>query len=436
MLAGAATCFYGYVGFDSIATSGEETKSPQTSIPISICLSLFIVFLGYFGVSSALTLMVLHTLCDFRCHSSYDVTFSCLNQVPYYLQDADAPLPNAFHYVGWNFAGMVVSVGALFGLSTSLLGAMFPLPRVIYAMASDGLVFRWLAHVSPTFQTPLRATVVSGVFAGLMAALFELKSLVDMMSIGTLMAYTIVSASVILLRYQDVPGLAQTNNGEYMALGTLTDEEAKVLRGDDESSGDDDDDIVYARSTQVPGASRVIVDDDEEGLGLKLDRDGSPVFPSVSSFLCGLFNAEKQEIPTKRSVKVTTVLTTTYLCMAAVLALILDHSDLFGGGGGAVLLQILAGLLAFSMTACLLCLSLQPKTTQHMSFQVPLVPLLPGASILINLYLMLKLSPQTWVRFAVWMAVGLSVYFLYGIRNSSEEYRRRGARPPNEADDR
>lgn len=67
-------------------------------------------------------------------------------------------------------------------------------------MASDGLIFRSLSDVNPTFQTPLKATVISGIFAGVTSALLELKSLVDMMSIGTLMAYTIVSASVILLR--------------------------------------------------------------------------------------------------------------------------------------------------------------------------------------------------------------------------------------------
>ena len=63
------------------------------------------------------------------------------------MQDADAPLPSAFNQVGWSFVGKVVSVGALFGLSTSLLGAMFPLPRIVYAMATDGLIFRSLGYV-------------------------------------------------------------------------------------------------------------------------------------------------------------------------------------------------------------------------------------------------------------------------------------------------
>ena len=81
--------------------------------------------MAYIGVASALTLLV-----------------------PYYLLDPDAPLPAAFTLAGMHWAGNVVSIGALFGLSTSLLGVMFPLPRILYAMASDGILFRYFQTVN------------------------------------------------------------------------------------------------------------------------------------------------------------------------------------------------------------------------------------------------------------------------------------------------
>merc|ERR1712013_804405 len=130
--------------------------------------------------------------------------------LPYYLQDSAAPLPFAFHHAGLPWAGWVVSIGALFGLSTSLLGAMFPLPRVLYAMASDGIIPRTLAKVHHFFQTPLRATLFSGLLAALMALVFDLSQLVDMMSIGTLLAYTMVAVCVLLLRYKDASSQSTT----------------------------------------------------------------------------------------------------------------------------------------------------------------------------------------------------------------------------------
>lgn len=79
---------------------------------------------------------------------------------------------------------------------------MFPLPRVLYAISSDGLIFRFLSKINDRFKTPLLATALSGLFAAFMAMIFDLEELVNMMSIGTLLAYSLVAVSVLILRYQ------------------------------------------------------------------------------------------------------------------------------------------------------------------------------------------------------------------------------------------
>lgn len=136
ILRGAARCFYGFIGFDCIATAGEEARNPKRSIPIAIIGSLLVVFLAYFGISTVLTMML-----------------------PYYLQNENAPLPYVFRYYGWTVAEYIVSIGAVFGLCASLMGSMFPLPRIVYAMSSDGLIFKWMGDVSDRFHTPMYGTL-------------------------------------------------------------------------------------------------------------------------------------------------------------------------------------------------------------------------------------------------------------------------------------
>nr|XP_023022928.1 cationic amino acid transporter 3-like [Leptinotarsa decemlineata] len=192
--AGAAKCFYGFVGFDAVATTGEEAKNPQRDIPLAIVISLSIIFAAYFAISAVLTMVW-----------------------PYYLQDSDAPFPYVFDQLGWYTIKWIVTVGAIFALCTSLLGAMFPLPRVIYAMANDGIIFRNLSKVNSWTQTPIISTFSSGIFAGIMATIFDVDQLIDMMSIGTLLAYTIVAISVLILRYdqsadETYPGLDVKEN--------------------------------------------------------------------------------------------------------------------------------------------------------------------------------------------------------------------------------
>ncbi|KAJ6644599.1 High affinity cationic amino acid transporter 1 [Pseudolycoriella hygida] len=179
ILAGAAKCFYGFVGFDCVATAGEEAKNAKRNIPLAMILTLLICVAVYIAISTILTMVW-----------------------PYYLQNPEAPFPHVFEQIGWYEIKWTVSIGAVFALCTSLLGAMYSLPRVLYAMSSDGVLFRFMSRVNQKTKTPVMATLISGMFSALMAAVFSLHQLVDMLSIGTLLAYTIVSICVLVLRYE------------------------------------------------------------------------------------------------------------------------------------------------------------------------------------------------------------------------------------------
>ncbi|XP_015264735.1 PREDICTED: cationic amino acid transporter 2 [Gekko japonicus] len=350
-LAGAATCFYAFIGFDCIATTGEEVRNPQKAIPIGIVTSLLVCFMAYFGVSAALTLMM-----------------------PYYLIDEKSPLPVAFEYVGWGPAKYLVAVGSLCALSTSLLGSMFPLPRILFAMARDGLLFRFLAKVSKR-QSPVAATLTAGCISALMAFLFDLKALVDMMSIGTLLAYSLVAACVLILRYQ--PSL----NYEQPKYST----EKESLAGSERES--------MASESQMS------------------------MLQGHSFSLLTLINPSS--LPTEQSATMVSFLVGLLAVVVCGLSILITYGinflanlELWSIG----LLAALAALLAIVIFA----IWRQPQSQQKVTFMVPFLPLLPSFSILVNIYLMVQLSGETWARFSIWMALGFLIYFAYGIRHSKE----------------
>ncbi|XP_069747640.1 high affinity cationic amino acid transporter 1-like isoform X1 [Narcine bancroftii] len=355
VLSGAATCFYAFVGFDCIATTGEEVKNPQRAIPFGIVASLLICFVAYFGVSAALTLMM-----------------------PYYLLDKNSPLPVAFKYIGWDGAKYAVAVGSLCALSTSLLGSIFPMPRVIFAMAEDGLLFRVLAQINKRTKTPLIATVVSGVAAAIMAFLFDLKDLVDLMSIGTLLAYSLVAACVLVLRYQP----DQFSNAMYQMANTS-----------------DDVDVTESSSTFESQAEVLPGNEEEFSLNALL-------FPE-STF------------PTRQSGSIVNMCVgfigffVLILCLITVFA----KDALLEGKAWSICLLLVVISLCVIFTVII---GRQPESKAKLSFKVPLLPCLPVVSIVVNVYLMMQLDRGTWIRFAIWMVIGCVIYFAYGIQNSSE----------------
>ncbi|XP_060634546.2 cationic amino acid transporter 2 isoform X1 [Anolis sagrei] len=350
-LAGAATCFYAFIGFDCIATTGEEVKNPQKAIPIGIVTSLLVCFMAYFGVSAALTLMM-----------------------PYYLIDGKSPLPVAFEYVGWGPAKYLVAVGSLCALSTSLLGSIFPMPRVIYAMAEDGLLFKWLAQINSKTKTPLVATLSSGVVAALMAFLFDLKALVDMMSIGTLLAYSLVAACVLILRYQ--PSL-NYEQAKYSA------EKEALAEPESECASE-------SQISMIPG----------HGFSLQ-----TLINPS--------------SLPTEQSATMVNLLVGLLALLVCGLSILTTYGIDFLANLKLWSICLLAAL-SILFVVIVLVIWRQPQSQQKVAFMVPLLPLLPSLSILVNIYLMMQLSGETWIRFSIWMALGFLIYFSYGIRHSVE----------------
>ncbi|KAF1435535.1 Cationic amino acid transporter 2, partial [Spheniscus demersus] len=357
-LAGAATCFYAFVGFDCIATTGEEVKNPQKAIPIGIVASLLVCFMAYFGVSAALTLMM-----------------------PYYLLDEKSPLPVAFEYVGWGPAKYVVAVGSLCALSTSLLGSIFPMPRVIYAMAKDGLLFKCLAQISSKTKTPLVATLSSGAVAAIMAFLFDLKALVDMMSIGTLLAYSLVATCVLILRYQP----------------SLTYEQPK-----------------YSPEKAALAASERESAVSESQINMIQENHFS---------LQALINPSS--LPTEQTATTVNFLVGLLAFLVCGLSVLTTYGIHFIANLEPWSIGLLAVLVA-SFIVTILLIQRQPQNQQKVAFMVPLLPFLPSFSILVNIYLMVQLSGDTWIRFSFWMALGFLIYFAYGIRHSLEGHRSDG----------
>ncbi|XP_053205538.1 high affinity cationic amino acid transporter 1-like isoform X2 [Panonychus citri] len=356
MMAGAATCFYSFVGFDIIATTGEEAQNPQKSIPISIVASLLISFFAYFGVSSIQTLMA-----------------------PYYELAVSAPLPFAFERANLSFAWWFITIGALAGLSTSLLGAMFPMPRVLYSMATDGLIFQFLAYVHPTTQTPLAATIASGLFAGIMAVFFDVDELAGMMSIGTLLAYTLVAVSILILRY-DV----------------------------EKEANDDNERAISPELSSDSGPESTIPLTNDNGF-----------LPIIGRFKRRVFNSSGIISPNQEtsfmSKFLISVICGNIILLDLLLVLLENHLSQLN----LISLIAVAAVLAYLYTM-IFALSRQPISTTGSGFKVPWVPFTPIISIFINVYLMMKLSIATWVRFAVWMIIGLAIYLFYGIWNSKE----------------
>ncbi|XP_061375881.1 cationic amino acid transporter 9, chloroplastic isoform X2 [Gastrolobium bilobum] len=177
---GATVVFFAYVGFDAVANSAEESKRPQRDLPVGIMGSLLICIALYIGVCLVITGMV-----------------------PYTLLGEDAPLAEAFTSKGLKFVSILISIGAVAGLTTTLLVGLYVQSRLYLGLGRDGLLPSIFAKVHSKRHTPIHSQVWVGIVASVLAGLLNVRMLSHILSVGTLTGYSVVSACVVVLRWKD-----------------------------------------------------------------------------------------------------------------------------------------------------------------------------------------------------------------------------------------
>jgi APA family basic amino acid/polyamine antiporter len=180
ILRAAGVVFVAYIGFDVVSTAAQEARNPQKDMPVGILASLAITTVLYIAVAFVMTGMV-----DYHSLS-----------VPH-------PIAVAIDSTGQKLFWLrpVIKIGAIAGISSVLVGLMYGQPRIFYAMSRDGLLPKVFQRVHSRFKTPYVATLITGMAVALLAGLFPIGILGDMISIGTLLAFTIVCLGVLVLRY-------------------------------------------------------------------------------------------------------------------------------------------------------------------------------------------------------------------------------------------
>lgn len=347
IMKGASLSYFAFLGFDIINSASEETNNPRRVVPFANAVSTYIGVFIYLITAAILTLIIPY------------------NKLSFY-----SPLTDAFSFTGFEIGKYFVAIGGFFGMSTAILAFAYAGTRLIYAMANDGLLFQGLAKISNRTRVPLRAAFIFGISAAGIALFLDLNDLVEMLSIGTLMAYTAVSLAVLLERYRP-----------------LSSSEFQTGSEDDDDSTDDETVTCCGKMNE----------------GIKKRFSKSSTMYKAKHDLCTRLG----EKPTEESHRMAGVASACLLF--AVYGFCMTVSP--GSGLPHITQQnpvviFVSCLMALITILSLVLLFLLPTKRMRIFHAVPCTPFVPLTSILTNIYLLTNLSWWTWARFAAWMFIG------------------------------
>ncbi|TYH92630.1 hypothetical protein ES332_A13G195100v1 [Gossypium tomentosum] len=372
MLAGSATVFFSYIGFDTVASTAEEAKNPKRDLPLGIALSLSICCCLYMLVSIVI-----------------------VGLVPYYAMDPDTPISSAFASNGMQWAAYIITVGAVTALISTLMGSILPQPQILMAMARDGLLPSFFLDVNKHTQVPVNSTLATGIVASILAFFMDVSQLAGMVSVGTLLAFTMVAVSVLILRYvppDEVP-LPLSLQESIDSYKLRHNSDAQMINGENPAKSPGD------PCLPLLGEKNVAVD--------------CTVVEKLEALSSCTLDEEN-----RRKIAGWTIM---LICVGAFM-LTFAASNLWFSSLIRFTLCGAGGLLLLSGLVILTCIDQDDERHNfgHAGgFICPFVPLLPISCILINVYLLINLEVATWVRVSVWLMVGVLIYIFYGRRHSS-----------------
>ncbi|KAG7580552.1 Cationic amino acid transporter C-terminal [Arabidopsis suecica] len=351
ILAGSAIVFFSYIGFDTVTSTAEEVKNPQRDLPLGIGIALLICCILYMLLSVVI-----------------------VGLVPYYSLNPDTPISSAFGDSGMQWAAYILTTGAITALCASLLGSLLAQPRIFMAMARDGLLPAFFSEISPRTQVPVKSTIAIGGLAAALAFFMDVAQLSEMVSVGTLMAFTAVAACVLVLRYVPPDGVPLASSSQTLSDTDESGAETENFLVDAIESSDSPllgnetarDEKYFGKRRKIASWSIALVCIGVLGLASAASAERLPSFPRFT--ICGV----------SAVILLGSLITLGYIDED-------EERHNFGHKGG---------------------------------FLCPFVPYLPVLCILINTYLIINIGAGTWIRVLVWLLIGSMIYLFYGRSHS------------------
>ncbi|KAL1821157.1 hypothetical protein ACET3Z_016026 [Daucus carota] len=354
ILSGSAAVFFSYVGFDAVTSTAEEVKNPNRDMPLGIGMSVATCCIFYMLVSSVV-----------------------VGLVPYNELDPDTPISSAFASYGMGWAVYIISTGTVTSLCAALMGAILPQPRILMAMARDGLLPSFLSHINKRTQVPVKGTILTGIFIAALSFLMDVSELAGMVSVGTLLGFTAVAVSVLILRY--VPP------GEVSVPSTVSEYDVSVSLPLSTETQD-----IYGENPEDSVRHPLIDKGVSQNGSSELLRRRIAVWSIALVCIGALVLSSAASAKDLHSIP-------RYTCCTI---------------GGALLLCCLTALTFIKQYDDI------QISGQTIGFKCPYVPFLPVVCILINTYLLINLGASTWTRVSVWLLAGALLYLFYGRKHS------------------